>query len=128
MPILKGVRLAAAVVPVALVLGACGSSSSSAAPAASSATHAKHGGHAAQKRPGAVGVVTAFNAASITLREHNGATGTFSLSTATRVRAGKGASATTLAAGERVRVVLATGSTTKAARVVILRPQVPPAG
>lgn len=116
------IRIVGVVFPVALILGACGSSgttNTSTNTSAHSSTHAKHG---AQKHPGAVGVIAAVNATSLTLRELSGATRTVTLGASTKIRAGKGASGTTLVIGERVRVSLATGSTTAAKSVVVLAP------
>lgn len=118
------IRMALAALPLALILGACGSAATAASPTASAAAsaHAKHAKHGAHKRPGAVGVVTAVNATSLTLRKRNGLTSSFVLTANTKIRTAKGAAATTLAAGERVRVLLASGSTSLAKAVVILPP------
>lgn len=126
-------RIAGAVLPAALILGACGSSSATNAslnkPAASS-THANHAKGRAHKHRGVVGIITVVSATSLTLREHTGAIHSFALSPGTKIRTGKGASGTTLVVGERVRVLLATGSVTTAKAVVIMRsrPAASPSG
>ncbi|MHB8339946.1 MAG: DUF5666 domain-containing protein [Mycobacteriales bacterium] len=110
------VRMGAAAGLLAVGLAAC--SSSSATPAA----NAKPKGH---RGSGVMGVVTAASVTALSLQERSGAIRSFSLTSATRVlHGGAAVGPSALGVGEQVRVSLAPGSTSRAARVVILRPSV----
>lgn len=122
-PLSSRIRIAGAVLPLALMLGACGASSATVPRANASIGASSHPKHGAHKVSGTAGVITALTTTSITLRTHGGLVRTFAISTSTRVRAGKGVTETTLVVGERVRVLFATGSTTAVKAVVILPPK-----